>query len=125
MTAEPLTLVAGRDTPLFVLDRRGRFRLAADAHQWIIQELVSGRYRSRKFLTDKKGLYRAMDTLGCHPTKAARAEIDGWPDYFKVWLYRVISRGGTTPIEGGRAREEARLGVDLPANSNAPEREAA
>ena len=32
-----MKLVAGIDTPLFMLDDEGRFRLAADPLQWIIQ----------------------------------------------------------------------------------------
>lgn len=32
-----VTLVAGTDTPLFMLDEEGRFRLAVDRLQWIIQ----------------------------------------------------------------------------------------
>ncbi|MEE9250946.1 MAG: hypothetical protein V3U93_07450 [Alphaproteobacteria bacterium] len=90
------------DKSLFAPDRKERFRLAFNPHQRIIQIREGERWATRKFLTDKRGLYRAMAALKCHPTKQARATIDSWPQHFKVWLLQVL-RGQREAILMGAA----------------------
>ena len=91
-----VTLVAGTDTPLFMLDQEGRFRLAADRLQWIIQRCEGmrqggprtgqTRYTGERFCTTRDVLLRDLHELGCKLAPEARARIEVFPDTVKEWL---------------------------------------
>ncbi len=83
------------DTPLFNLDAEGRWRLAYDRQQWIIQRrkglarpcgVVPGRdsgWMAVSFVGGKKTtLARLFREKGISPTPEARARFDALPEQF-------------------------------------------
>lgn len=92
------------DKPLFDLTVDGRWRLAYDKHQWIVQQGKLRRsakaqstldrasastlgYRGVQFIGGpKEGLWHAFRKLGILLTEEAIAKIDAMPDSFLTWL---------------------------------------
>ena len=85
------------DNPLFNLDAEGRWRLAFDAQQWIIQRRVGkplpGRsdssagatsgWKAVSFVGGKKAtLGRLYGEKGISPTPEAQARFDALPEQF-------------------------------------------
>ncbi len=83
------------DTPLFTLDAEGRWRLAYDRQQWIIQRrkgparpcgVVPGRdsgWMAVSFVGGKKAtLARLFREKGLSPTPEAQARFDALPEQF-------------------------------------------
>ena len=83
------------DTPLFTLDAEGRWRLAYDRQQWIIQRrkglarpcgVVPGRdsgWMAVSFVGGKKTtLARLFREQGISPTPEAQARLDALPEQF-------------------------------------------
>ena len=83
------------DIPLFLLDHAGRWRLAHDSQQWIIQ-LRSGSprlsdsgamrksgWKAVSFIADdKRVLHRCLREAGVGLTPEATARLDALPDSF-------------------------------------------
>ncbi len=96
-----VTLVAGTDTPVFMLDEEGRFRLAADRLQWIIQRRRGvrrigphkgeGVYIATRFCTTRDVLLRDLRELGCELAPEARATIEAFPEMVKQWAERTTA----------------------------------
>ena len=83
------------DNPLFTLDAEGRWRLAYDRQQWIIQRrkgppspcgVVPGRdsgWMAVSFVGGKKTtLARLFREKGISPTPEAQARLDALPEQF-------------------------------------------
>ena len=91
-----VTLVAGTDTPLFMLDLEKRFRLAADRLQWVVQRCRgvtrqganegNGVYRGHRFCTTRSVLLRDLNELGIELTLEARARIEAFPETIREWV---------------------------------------
>jgi hypothetical protein len=77
-----------RDLPLFVLDADGRWRLAYDQHQWILQRRDGRRtWRGIAFIGSKKStLWRIFREKHIGLTDEAIAMVDALPDYFFSFL---------------------------------------
>ncbi len=86
------------DKPLFILDADGRWQLAYDSNQWVLQRRVgsSGSNRSGiresgwrgvSFVGGKKAtLERLYREKGIVLTAVARARFDALPDNFLVFI---------------------------------------
>jgi hypothetical protein len=86
------------DKPLFILDADGRWQLAYDSNQWVLQRRVgspdrntsgireSG-WRGVSFVGGKKAtLERLYREKGIVLTAAARARFDALPDNFLAFI---------------------------------------
>ena len=81
------------DIALFELDADGRWRLAFDDLQWVLQARrgkpgkKSSGYVGVSFIaTEKRILLRVLREKGIDLTPEARARIDAMPPTFKAWL---------------------------------------
>ncbi len=87
------------DKPLFKLDTDGRWRLAYDRQQWIIQRrkgpprpanVVPGRtsgWMAISFVGGKKAtLERLYDEKGIFLTREAQARLDALPEQFQDFI---------------------------------------
>ena len=87
------------DNPLFNLDAEGRWRLAYDRNQWVIQrrdgsprasEAPAGRnsgYRAVSFVgSSKRVLRRVLGEAGVVLTPEAQARFDALPEQFMVFI---------------------------------------
>ena len=73
-----------------MLDEEGRFRLAADPLQWIIQRQDGrregqSRYAAVCYCTTRAVLLRDLHELGCELVPEARAMINAFPETVKQW----------------------------------------
>ena len=76
------------DTPLFELDAEGRWRLAYDGRQWVVQRR-DGRqtWRGIAFIgSEKSELWRTFQEQQIWLTTEAVARVDALPDYFFSFL---------------------------------------
>lgn len=103
----PDGLRPGRDVPLMALDTGGRFRLACDALQWIIQRRRGKTWGGESFVTTRKVLLRDLRELGCELTPEARASIEALPETFQEWLEQRAAQGGSL---GGMRAVRSRIG---------------
>ena len=92
------------DTPLFDLDTEGRFRLAYDENQWIVQKRKSkpttrrfgGRtlsdsgWRAVWFVGSKKSTLTSY-CAGMELTPEALANLDALPDFFPRSVQTAVS----------------------------------
>ena len=76
------------DLPLFELDAEGRWRLAYDQHQWIVQRRDGRRtWRGIAFIGSKKSsLWRMFRERQIWLTDEAIARVDALPDHFFSFL---------------------------------------
>ena len=94
------------DNPLFTLDAEGRWRLAYDRQQWVIQRrtqkprvrrleghaIADSGWRGVSFVGGKKTtLARLFREKGISPTPEAQARFDALPEQF---LDFVVAPGG-------------------------------
>ncbi len=92
------------DTPLFTLDAEGRWRLAYDRQQWIIQRrkgppspygVVPGRdsgWMAVSFIGGKKAtLARLFREKGISLTPEAQARFDALPEQFLDFIAAPVS----------------------------------
>ncbi len=83
-----------KDVPLIALDAEGRFRLACDSLQWIIQSRKGEIWAGQRFLTTRKVLLRDLQELGCELTVEACAAVESLPERFDDWLEGVQAAEG-------------------------------
>lgn len=86
------------DIALFNLTADGKYRLAYDRHQWIVQKRIGKStarddgYRGVKFIGGpKSGLWRSYAQLGIAPDDLlpdAFDAIDAMPGSFLTWLWQ-------------------------------------
>ncbi len=89
------------DKPLFNLDAKGRWRLAYDRQQWVIQQRrgkarashIEGRsiarsgYEADPFIgSEKRVLHRVLSEKGVVLTAEAQARLDALPDNFAAFI---------------------------------------
>ena len=76
------------DIPLFELDAEGRWRLAFDGRQWIIQRRDGRRtWRGIVFIgSEKSALWRTFREKEIRLTDEAIARVDALPDHFFSFL---------------------------------------
>ncbi len=89
------------DNPLFILDAEGRWRLAYDANQWVLQQRrgkasashIEGRsiarsgYEAVSFIgSEKRVLHRVLGEKGVVLTSEAQARLDALPDMFMDFI---------------------------------------
>ncbi len=89
------------DKPLFSLDAEGRWRLAYDVNQWVVQRRVgtprrrgsdsaamrSTGWRGISFIgSEKRVLRRVLGEKGVALTAEAQARLDALPDDFPVFI---------------------------------------
>ncbi len=92
---------------LFPLDAAGRWRLACDAQQWVVQrrkgpepQNKGGHVREPKWCgtdyigSEKRILYRCIRERGITLTPEARARLDALPERFSEF---VADRGDLSP----------------------------
>ncbi len=89
------------DKPLFILDAEGRWRLAYDANQWVVQQRrgkarashIEGRsiarsgYEAVSFIgSEKSVLQRVLGEKGVVLTAEAAARLDALPERFMDFI---------------------------------------
>ena len=102
------------DKPLFNLGAEGRWRLAYDPLQWIVQrrktlprpsevgDSAESRWRAVSFVgSTKRVLHRVLSEKGVVLTAEAQARLDALPERFKAFLAEIDSPG---PDNGRTAR---------------------
>ena len=118
------------DNPLFTLDAKGRWRLAYDSLQWIIQHRktlpcpseVGGsaepRGREVSFIgREKRVLRHALGEDGVVLTPDAQARLDALPERFKAFLAEIDS---PQPDNARTARSRLPDGPDQPGATEGP-----
>ena len=133
------------DKTLFDLDAAGRWRLAYDSNQWIIQKRggtrrkdATGRDRQGKDVWQsirfiggpKKGLWRSFRELEIMLTDDAIAWVDALSDDFLTWQAQERQKEAGVPAEGGAQRDHGPEGAQVPEKemtrpSDSPAREEA
>lgn len=89
------------DKPLFVLDAEGKYRLAYDRLQWVIQVRRGNPRPGRKDSYEgvsfvrrrKEPLLRVIQEKSITLTPEAMAKLDAMPGTFREWLDSIDSRG--------------------------------
>ncbi len=115
------------DKVLFDLDAAGRWQLAYDGNQWIIQKRKGMRrknaadragqemWRGIMFIGGpKNGLWRSFRELGVMLTAGALARIDALPDDFLTWQAQERQKEAGAPAEGGAQRDHGPEGARTP-----------
>ncbi len=89
------------DKPLFNLDAEGRWRLAYDSQQWVVQRraqkprvrrleghaIADSGWRGVSFVGGKKAtLHRVLDEKGVVLTAEAQARLDALPERFMDFI---------------------------------------
>ena len=87
------------DKPLFTLDIEGRWRLAYDSNQWVIQRrkasarpsnrsgIAESGWRGVSFVgSEKRILYGCLREVGMVLTAEAQAQLDALPEQFLVFV---------------------------------------
>ncbi len=131
------------DKVLFNLDAAGRWQLAYDGNQWIIQKRKGMRrkdaadragqelWRAIRFIGGpKSGLWRSFRELGIVLTAGALTRIDALPDDFLTWQAQERQKEAAVPAEGGAQRDHGPEGAQVPESeeprsSDSPAREEA
>ncbi len=123
------------DKPLFSLDAEGRWRLAYDRQQWVIQRRAGTPcqrgsdsaamrrtgWRAVSFIGGKKAtLRRVLGEKGVVLTAEAQARLDALPDQFLVFLAEIDSprpdnarTDATRPSHGPRHPQRPRVPTAL------------
>ena len=117
------------DRTLFDLDAAGRWRLAYDSNQWIIQKRGGARrqdaadragqelWRGITFIGGpKRGLWRSFRELEIMLTDDALTRVDALPDDFLTWWAQARQKEAPQPVKGGARREEAVQAPQPPKN---------
>ena len=115
------------DKVLFNLDAAGRWQLAYDTNQWIIQKRGGTRrkdavkragqemWRGIRFIGGpKSGLWRSFRELGIVLTADAFTRIDALPDNFLTWQAGERQKEAGAPAEGGAQRDPGPEGAQVP-----------
>ncbi len=98
------------DTPLFTLDADGRWRLAYDDRQWLVQKHrpASGKTTAVAFVaTYKRILLDAIREKGVPLTAEAVTRLEALPDTFREFAGRpkISAAQARTPVLGTRTPE--------------------
>ena len=116
------------DKPLFILDAKGRWRLAYDRQQWVLQRRAGSPGRNRSgiresgwrgvsFVGSKKAtLERIFREKDINLTAEALTRFDALPDQFLVFLAEIDS---PRPENAGTARSRP---SEVPTHLSATER---
>ncbi len=98
------------DNPLFTLDADGRWRLAYDDRQWVVQKHRpgSGKTTTVAFVaTTKRVLLDVMGEKGVSLSAEAATRLDTLTDSFRVFAGRpnISAAQARTPVLGTRTPE--------------------
>ena len=115
------------DRVLFDLDAAGRWQLAYDGNQWIIEQRRGTRrkdaanragqemWRGIMFIGGpKSGLWRSFRELEIMLTNDAIALVDALPDDFLTWQAQERQKEAAAPAEGGAQRDHGPEGAQVP-----------
>ena len=118
------------DKPLFNLDAEGRWRLAYDPLQWIVQrrktlprpseagDSAEPRWRAVSFVgSTKRVLARVLGEKGVVLTAEAQARLDALPERFMAFLAEIDS---PAPDNARTARSRLPDGPDQPGATEGP-----
>ncbi len=108
------------DKPLFNLDAEGRWRLAFDRQQWVVQRRVGkprpGRsssaavrdtgWKAVSFIgSEKRVLRRVLGEAGVVLTPEAQSRLDALPEQFLDFVAVVAKRTLASDLEAGEAAQ--------------------